>query len=90
LLTGKFIIPEISNLWFIALFVCIITTGVLEMRWSRVGIDDLWRNKQFWVIGGVSAHRFVLFQVFLKVLAGVDTNFTVTSKGGDVGYDEKQ
>jgi cellulose synthase A len=90
LLTGKFIIPEISNLWFIALFVCIITTSVLEMRWSRVGIDDLWRNKQFWVIGGVSAHRFVLFQVFLKVLAGVDTNFTVTSKGGDVGYDEKQ
>jgi cellulose synthase A len=63
-----------------------ITTGVLEMRWSRVGIDDLWRNKQFWVIGGVSAHRFGL----LKVLAGVDTNFTVTSKGGDVGYDEKQ
>jgi len=88
LLTGKFIIPEISNyasLWFIALFVCIITTGVLEMRWSGVGIDDWWRNEQFWVIGGVSAHLFALFQGLLKVLAGVDTNFTVTSKGGDDG-----
>jgi len=88
LLTGKFIIPEISNyasLWFIALFVCIITTGVLEMRWSGVGIDDWWRNEQFWVIGGVSAHLFALFQGLLKVLAGVDTNFTVTTKGGDDG-----
>ncbi|KAL5980187.1 putative cellulose synthase A catalytic subunit 5 [UDP-forming] [Asimina triloba] len=86
LLTGKFITPELSNiasLWFLSLFICIFATGILEMRWSGVGIDDWWRNEQFWVIGGVSAHLFAVFQGFLKVIAGIDTNFTVTSKAGD-------
>ncbi|CAL9028368.1 unnamed protein product [Prunus brigantina] len=86
LLTGKFITPELSNvasLWFLSLFICIFTTSILEMRWSGVGIDEWWRNEQFWVIGGVSAHLFAVFQGLLKVLAGVDTNFTVTSKAGD-------
>jgi len=50
------------------------------MRWSGVGIDEWWRNEQFWVIGGVSAHLFAVFQGLLKVFAGIDTNFTVTSK----------
>ncbi|XP_042493386.1 cellulose synthase A catalytic subunit 2 [UDP-forming]-like [Macadamia integrifolia] len=88
LLTGKFIIPEISNyasIVFMALFLSIAATGVLEMQWGGVSIDDWWRNEQFWVIGGVSSHLFALFQGLLKVLAGVNTNFTVTSKGGDDG-----
>ncbi|CAA0812895.1 Probable cellulose synthase A catalytic subunit 9 [Striga hermonthica] len=88
LLTGKFIVPEISNyasLVFMALFVSIAVTGVLEMRWGRVGIDDWWRNEQFWVIGGASSHFFALIQGLLKVLAGVNTNFTVTSKAADDG-----
>ncbi|KAL5577895.1 hypothetical protein UlMin_019594 [Ulmus minor] len=87
LLTGKFIIPELSNaasMWFMSLFICIFATSMLEMRWSGVGFDEWWRNEQFWVIGGVSAHFFAVFQGLLKVLAGVDTNFTVTSKGGNV------
>ncbi|KAJ3682391.1 hypothetical protein LUZ60_014964 [Juncus effusus] len=83
LLTGKFIIPTLNNfasIWFLALFISIIATGVLELRWSGVSITDWWRNEQFWVIGGVSAHFFAVFQGLLKVLFGVDTNFTVTSK----------
>ncbi|PSS31134.1 Cellulose synthase A catalytic subunit 5 [UDP-forming] like [Actinidia chinensis var. chinensis] len=86
LLTGKFITPELSNvasLWFLSLFICIFATSILEMRWSGVGIDEWWRNEQFWVIGGVSAHLFAVFQGLLKVLGGVNTNFTVTSKAGD-------
>ncbi|XVF72065.1 hypothetical protein PTKIN_Ptkin12aG0091400 [Pterospermum kingtungense] len=86
LLTGKFIIPTLSNLtsvWFLALFLSIIATGVLELRWSGVSIQDWWRNGQFWVIGGVSAHLFAVFQGLLKVLAGVDTNFTATAKATD-------
>ncbi|CAN6222897.1 unnamed protein product [Urochloa humidicola] len=86
LLTGKFITPELSNvasIWFMALFICIFVTGILEMRWSGVAIDDWWRNEQFWVIGGVSSHLFAVFQGLLKVLAGIDTSFTVTSKAGD-------
>ncbi|CAI9759117.1 unnamed protein product [Fraxinus pennsylvanica] len=86
LLTGKFIVPTLNNLasiWFMALFLSIIVTGVLELRWSGVSIEDWWRNEQFWVIGGVSAHLFAVFQGLLKVLAGVDTNFTVTAKAAD-------
>lgn len=86
LLTGKFIIPEISNfasVFFILYFISIFTTAILELRWSGVGIDEWWRNEQFWVIGGVSAHLFAVFQGLLKVLAGIDTNFTVTSKSSD-------
>uniref|UniRef100_A0A453MDS1 Uncharacterized protein n=1 Tax=Aegilops tauschii subsp. strangulata TaxID=200361 RepID=A0A453MDS1_AEGTS len=86
LLTGKFITPELSNLasiWYMSLFICIFATGILEMRWARVAVDDWWRNEQFWVIGGVSAHLFAVFQGLLKVIAGVDTSFTVTTKAGD-------
>ncbi|KAI9079437.1 hypothetical protein K1719_038626 [Acacia pycnantha] len=88
LLTGKFIVPEISNyasLIFMALFISIAATSILEMQWGGVGIHDWWRNEQFWVIGGVSSHLFALCQGLLKVLAGVNTNFTVTSKAGDDG-----
>ncbi|KAJ8544071.1 hypothetical protein K7X08_025689 [Anisodus acutangulus] len=88
LLTGKFIVPEISNyasIIFISLFISIAATGILEMQWGGVGIDDWWRNEQFWVIGGASSHFFALFQGLLKVLAGVETSFTVTSKAGDDG-----
>ncbi|CAH9074523.1 unnamed protein product [Cuscuta epithymum] len=86
LLTGKFIVPTLNSfasIWFLALFLSIIVTGVLELRWSGVSIEDWWRNEQFWVIGGVSAHLFAVFQGLLKVLAGVDTNFTVTAKAAD-------
>ncbi|XP_020105544.1 cellulose synthase A catalytic subunit 4 [UDP-forming] [Ananas comosus] len=86
LLTGKFIIPTLSNLasvWFLGLFISIILTSVLELRWSGVGIEDWWRNEQFWVIGGVSAHLFAVFQGILKMVAGLDTNFTVTAKASD-------
>ena len=58
-------------------------TGILELRWSGVSIEDWWRNEQFLVIGGTSAHLFAVFQGLLKVLAGIDTNFTVTSKASD-------
>ncbi|KAM1008395.1 hypothetical protein ACFX13_004912 [Malus domestica] len=86
LLTGKFIIPTLTNLasaLFLGLFISIIATSVLELRWSGVRIEDLWRNEQFWVIGGVSAHLFAVFQGFLKMLAGIDTNFTVTTKSAE-------
>lgn len=88
LITGKFIIPTLSNLasvLFLGLFMSIILTSVIELRWSGVSIEALWRNEQFWVIGGVSAHLFAVFQGFLKMLAGLDTNFTVTAKAADDG-----
>lgn len=83
-LMGLFMqLNNLTSIWFLALFLSIIVTGVLELRWSGVSIEDWWRNEQFWVIGGVSAHLFAVFQGLLKVLAGVDTNFTVTAKAAN-------
>jgi len=76
-------LSNLASMLFLGLFISIILTSVLELRWSGVSIEDLWRNEQFWVIGGVSAHLFAVFQGFLKMLAGLDTNFTVTSKTAD-------
>lgn len=78
-------LSNVASMLFLGLFISIIVTSVLELRWSGVSIEDWWRNEQFWVIGGVSAHLFAVFQGFLKMLAGVDTNFTVTSKAADDG-----
>ncbi|CAL5345180.1 unnamed protein product [Camellia sinensis] len=76
-------LSNIASIWFLGLFMSIILTSVLELRWSGVSIEDWWRNEQFWVIGGVSAHLFAVFQGFLKMTAGLDTNFTVTAKASD-------
>lgn len=74
---------SLAVVWFLPLFLLsIVVTGVLELRWSGVSIEDWWRNRQFWVIGGVSAYLFAVFQGLLKVLAEVNTNFTVTLKAG--------
>ncbi|KAK7277485.1 hypothetical protein RJT34_22498 [Clitoria ternatea] len=85
LLTGKFIIPTLTNLASIclmALFIFMILTCVLELRWSKVSIQDWWRSEQFWVIGGVSAHFFAVFQGLLKV-AGVAIDFSVREKSAE-------
>lgn len=76
-------ISTLASLFFIALFLSIFATGILELRWSGVSIEEWWRNEQFWVIGGISAHLFAVVQGLLKILAGIDTNFTVTSKAVD-------
>ncbi|KAF7127029.1 hypothetical protein RHSIM_Rhsim11G0083600 [Rhododendron simsii] len=88
LFTGKFIVPEISNyasIVFMALFISITATSILEMQWGGVTLDDWWRNEQFWLISGVSSHFFALFQGLLKALTGVDANITVASKDGGNG-----
>ena len=69
-------ISTFASLYFIALFISIYATGILELRWSGVSIEEWWRNEQFWVIGGISAHLFAVVQGLLKVLAGIDTNFS--------------
>ena len=69
-------ISTFASLYFIALFISIYATGILELRWSGVSIEEWWRNEQFWAIGGISAHPFAVVQGLLKVLAGIDTNFS--------------
>ncbi|XP_057454077.1 probable cellulose synthase A catalytic subunit 3 [UDP-forming] isoform X2 [Lotus japonicus] len=86
LLTEKFIVPELSKaggMWFVSLFMCIFATSMLEMRWSGATVGEWWRNEQFWVIGGVSAHLYAVFAGLFKSLTGVNINFIVTPKVDD-------
>ncbi|KAK4265407.1 hypothetical protein QN277_026464 [Acacia crassicarpa] len=88
LLTDKFITPSIStfaSLIFIALFISIFASSILELRWSGVTLEEWWRNEQFWVIGSVSTHLFAIVRNFLKAVSKVDTNFSVISKVPDNG-----
>ncbi|KAF1892210.1 hypothetical protein Lal_00036571 [Lupinus albus] len=57
---------------------------------NRVTLDKWWRNKQFWLIGGTSAHPAIVLQGLLKVIVGVDILFTLTSKSATLedGDDE--
>lgn len=78
-----FQVSNLASVLFFGLFLSIIVTSVLELRWSGVSIEAFWRSEQFWVIGGVSAHLFAVFQGFFKMAAGLDTSFTVTAKAAD-------
>ncbi|GBG64539.1 hypothetical protein CBR_g45235 [Chara braunii] len=86
LFTDKFIVGEIDDtavLWFLLLFLFIFLNAGLEIFWSQISLEDWWRNEQFWVIGGSSAHLVAVMQGLLKVFAGVDTSFTLTAKAAE-------
>nr|GEV47023.1 cellulose synthase-like protein D5 [Tanacetum cinerariifolium] len=93
LFSGKFIVQSL-NVTFLILLLAITVTlsmlALLEIRWSKITLHDWWRNEQFWLIGGTSAHPVAVIQGLLKVIAGVDINFTLTSKpaAADDGEDE--
>ena len=50
------------------------------MQWAGIGLEEWWRNEKFWLISGTSAHLAVVVQGLLKVIAGIDISFTLTSK----------
>ncbi|PWA88294.1 cellulose synthase A catalytic subunit 9 [Artemisia annua] len=86
LVTGKFITPEIKDIygmWFLIFFISIFATVVLELQWSGVSFLDWWRSEQFWVIGGTSAQLFAAIQGLFKLFTRIDVNFNVTSKADD-------
>ncbi|KAL3678233.1 hypothetical protein R1sor_021189 [Riccia sorocarpa] len=66
--------------------VAYLNVAILEVKWSGITLEEWWRNEQFWVIGGTSAHLAAVLQGLLKVIAGVEISFTLTSKSG--GEDE--
>jgi hypothetical protein len=53
---------------------------MLEIKWSGIALEEWWRNEQFWLIGGTSAHLAAVMQGLLKVVAGIEISFTLTSK----------
>ncbi|XP_057721719.1 cellulose synthase-like protein D5 [Arachis stenosperma] len=83
LFTGKFIVQSLSATFLVFLLGITITLcllALLEIKWSGITLHDWWRNEQFWLIGGTSAHPAAVLQGLLKVIAGVDISFTLTSK----------
>ncbi|KAJ3672605.1 hypothetical protein LUZ60_007326 [Juncus effusus] len=83
LFSGQFIVKTLNVTFLSYLLVITITLmllAILEVKWSGINLEEWWRNEQFWLIGGTSAHLAAVFQGLLKVIAGIEISFTLTSK----------
>ncbi|KAK8564156.1 hypothetical protein V6N13_005625 [Hibiscus sabdariffa] len=89
LISGQFIVQEL-NIWFLVYLMiitfCLFGLALLEVRWAGIGLEEWWRNEQFWLISGTSSHFAACIQGLLKVIAGIEISFTLTSKSA--GEDE--
>ena len=61
----------------------IFANGFLELRWSGASLQEWWRNKQFWVIAGVSSHFFAIFQGLFKVMLRSNTKSSTLTRTCD-------
>ncbi|CAL5188447.1 unnamed protein product [Lathyrus oleraceus] len=89
LFTGQFIVQSLQVkflVYLMGIMLTLIILAVLEIKWSGIELVDWWRNEQFWMIGGTSAHLVAVLQGLLKVIAGIEISFTLTSKSS--GDDE--
>ncbi|KAL8141745.1 hypothetical protein V2J09_014777 [Rumex salicifolius] len=92
LFSGQFIVQQLNITFLLYLLVISVTLcllAILEIKWSKITLEEWWRNEQFWLIGGVSSHLAAVVQGLLKVVAGIEISFTLTSKSmGDDNEDE--
>ncbi|CAM8986767.1 unnamed protein product [Rhodiola kirilowii] len=92
LFSGQFIVQTL-NVTFLAYLLGITLTlcmlAILEIKWSGIELEEWWRNEQFWLIGGTSAHLAAVLQGLLKVVAGIEISFTLTSKTGGEDVDDE-
>lgn len=92
LFSGQFIVQTLAVEFLVYLLLITVTLtllAILEIKWSGIELEEWWRNEQFWLIGGTSAHLAAVLQGLLKVVAGIEISFTLTSKsGGDDVNDE--
>ncbi|KAJ8764963.1 hypothetical protein K2173_010428 [Erythroxylum novogranatense] len=91
LFSGYFIVQTLSIAflsYLLCITVCLIGLAILEVKWSGIELEEWWRNEQFWLISGTSAHLAAVVQGLLKVMAGIEISFTLTSKSaGDENED---
>lgn len=92
LFSGQFIVQSLNITFLtyllgITLTLCIL--AMLEIKWSGIGLEEWWRNEQFWLIGGTSAHIAAVIQGLLKVVAGIEISFTLTSKSAGDDIDDE-
>lgn len=92
LFSGQFIVKTLNVAFLTYLLVITLTLcllAVLEIKWSGISLEEWWRNEQFWLIGGTSAHLAAVLQGLLKVVAGIEISFTLTSKSGGDDVDDE-
>ena len=83
LFSGYFIVQTLNVTFLVYLLTITLTLiglAILEVKWSGVGLEEWWRNEQFWLISGTSAHLYAVVQGLLKVVAGIEISFTLTTK----------
>ncbi|XP_039841735.1 cellulose synthase-like protein D5 [Panicum virgatum] len=91
LFSGQFIVATLDPTFLCYLLLITITLMLLcllEVKWSGIGLEEWWRNEQFWVIGGTSAHLAAVLQGLLKVIAGIEISFTLTAKAATEDDDD--
>lgn len=91
LFSGQFIVQGLSIpflSYLLTITITLMLLSLLEVKWSGIGLEEWWRNEQFWVIGGTSAHFAAVLQGLLKVIAGVEISFTLTSKSAAEDEDD--
>ncbi|KAL3639773.1 Cellulose synthase-like protein D1 [Castilleja foliolosa] len=74
LFTGEFIVRSLDAtfLFYVLLLTLTLTLiSLLEVKWSGIGLEEWWRNEQFWVIGGTSAYLAAVLQGLLKAVTGI-------------------
>ncbi|CAN1354284.1 Cellulose synthase-like protein D3 [Linum perenne] len=92
LFSGQFIVSSLNVTFLVYLLIITITLcmlAILEIKWSGIELEEWWRNEQFWLIGGTSAHLAAVMQGLLKVVAGIEISFTLTSKSGGDDVDDE-
>ncbi|CAI9772442.1 unnamed protein product [Fraxinus pennsylvanica] len=92
LFSGQFIVQTLNVTFLTYLLVITLTLcmlAVLEIKWSGIELEEWWRNEQFWLIGGTSAHLAAVLQGLLKVIAGIEISFTLTSKSAGDDIDDE-
>lgn len=91
LFSGFFIVQSLSVVFLVYLLImtiCLIVLALLEVKWSGIELEEWWRNEQFWLISGTSAHLAAVVQGLLKVIAGIEISFTLTSKSAGEDDDD--
>ncbi|KAE9594292.1 putative 1,4-beta-D-xylan synthase [Lupinus albus] len=91
LFSGQFIVQglNIAFLTYLLLItICLTLISLLEVKWSGIALEEWWRNEQFWVIGGSSAHLVAVVQGLLKVIAGIEISFKLTTKSAGEDVDD--
>ncbi|OVA01028.1 Cellulose synthase [Macleaya cordata] len=91
LFSGQFIVQSLSVTFLIYLLVitiCLISLAILEVKWAGISLEEWWRNEQFWLISGTSAHLAAVIQGLLKVMAGIEISFTLTAKAAGEDNDD--